>query len=337
MRIRLVGHSGEPVMNVGTSGPWWEFVKELENNGFEIVSSDYGNNVDILIANSHSKEAINECRKNKVPKNKMFLILWEPKSIDYKRHSKPALDSYGTIWSPSLEWATDSNTRYFNWPQLKLKEQTENINMWENRVNKAAMVLANKFSATKGELYSLRRETALVTRENETMDLYGDKWNLSKTYDYRHYLGNLLRTPLNLISLKSLTNLGKVHKNFKGHSTNKTQTTQKYRIVVVMENSLDYISEKLFDAFDAGAIVIYVGPNISNYKIPKESAIEVAADAKIINHKIIEIQSLSIEKQFEIMKEQQRNILSVSQSWYCNHVLKKLAADICEELKVYAE
>jgi hypothetical protein len=34
---------------------------------------------------------------------------------------------------------------------------------------------------------------------------------------------------------------------------------------------------------------------------------------------------------------QQRNILSVSQSWYCNHVLKKLAADICEELKVYAE
>jgi hypothetical protein len=34
------------------------------------------------------------------------------------------------------------------------------------------------------------------------------------------------------------------------------------------------------------------------------------------------------------MKEQQKNILSISEFWYCNYVLKKLAADICEELKV---
>ena len=70
MRIRLVGHSGEPVMNVGTDGPWWEFAKELENCGHEIVTSDHGANVDVLIANSHSKDAIRECKKNNIPKNK---------------------------------------------------------------------------------------------------------------------------------------------------------------------------------------------------------------------------------------------------------------------------
>jgi CDP-diacylglycerol pyrophosphatase len=64
MRIRLVGHSGEPLMNVGTDGPWWEFVKELESCGHKIVSSGYGANVDVLIANSHSKDAIRECKKN---------------------------------------------------------------------------------------------------------------------------------------------------------------------------------------------------------------------------------------------------------------------------------
>jgi hypothetical protein len=334
MRIRLVGHSGEPVMNVGTDGPWREFVKELENNGCEIVKSDYGSSVDALIANCHSKDAINECRRNNVPKNKKFLILWEPKSVDYRRHSREVLDNYGTIWSPSLVWAPNSNTRYFNWPQLKLNEQNETINIWGKRENKASMVLANKFSATKGELYSLRRETALVTCEKESMDLYGDKWNLGKAYDYRHYIGNLFRTPLNLLSLRSSTNLGKIHKNFKGHSANKTQTTRKYRIIVVLENSLDYISEKLFDAFDAGAIVIYVGPDIRSYKIPVKSAIEVKANAEEINRRIMEIQSLPTNKQFEIMKEQQKNILSISESWHCNHVLKKLAADICKELKV---
>jgi len=334
MRIRLVGHSGEPLMNVGTDGPWWEFVKELESCGHKIVSSGYGANVDVLIANSHSKDAIRECKKNNVPKNKMLLILWEPKSIDYKRHSRRVLDNYGTIWSPSIEWAVNSNVKYFNWPQLKLNEQTETLKIWSDRKNKASMVLANKFSATKGELYSLRRETILVTCKNESMDLYGDKWNLSKAYDYRHYFGNFLRTPINLLSLKSSTNLGKFHKNYKGRIENKTQTTQKYRIVVVLENSLDYMSEKLFDAFDAGAIVIYVGPDISSYNIPKKSAIEVKADAEQINLKIMEIQALPIEKQFEIMKEQQKNILSISEFWYCNYVLKKLAADICEELKV---
>ena len=71
-----------------------------------------------------------------------------------------------------------------------------------------------------------------------------------------------------------------------------------------------------------------------SYKIPIKSAIEVKANAEQINRKIMEIQSLPIEKQFEIMKEQQKNILSISESWYCNHVLKKLAADICKELKV---
>ena len=38
------------------------------------------------------------------------------------------------------------------------------------------------------------------------------------------------------------------------------------------------------------------------------------------------------QKQFEIMQEQQKSILSISKKWYCCDVLKKLAADICEEL-----
>jgi L-cysteine desulfidase len=115
-------------------------------------------------------------------------------------------------------------------------------------------------------------------------------------------------------------------------SLDKFITANAYRIVVVLENSMDYISEKLFDAFASNAIVIYVGPRISRYGIPDAAAIQISPNSNKINKEITELQALPVEKQFEIMQEQQKSILSISKKWYCNDVLKKLAADICEEL-----
>lgn len=333
MRIRLVGHLGEPYMNVGSDGPWWEFVNELKNRGCEIIDSNYGVEVDALIANSHSKMAVQECKNSKVPKSKMFIILWEPKISDYKRHSKSVLDNYGIVWSPSFDWASQSETKYFNWPQLELSKQIETIDSWDKRQNKAVMILANKFSATKGELYSLRRKLSLITAKQQTMDLYGAKWNLKMIYSYRHYFGNLVRTPIKLISVKSFRYLGKFQKNYMGPSLDKFITAKAYKIVVVLENSMDYISEKLFDAFASNAIVIYVGPEIKRYGIPEAAVIQVSPKAKLINEKIIELQSLPAEKQFEIVNEQQKCILSISKNWYCYDVLKTLAADIFKELQ----
>jgi len=332
MRIRLVGHLGESNMKVGSDGPWREFVNELKNRGHEIVDSNYGAKVDALIANSHSKIAVKECENSNVPKHRMFLILWEPKINDYKRHSKKVLNNYGIIWSPSLDWANKFKTRYFNWPQLELNQQFEILDNWNKRQNKAVMILANKFSATKGELYTLRRQLAVRTAKKQTMDLYGAKWNLKKTYSYRHYFGSLVRTPIYLISIKSFRYLGKFQKNYHGLSLDKFVTANAYRIVVVLENSMDYISEKLFDAFASNAIVIYVGPRISRYGIPDAAAIQISPNSNKINKEITELQALPVEKQFEIMQEQQKRILSISKKWYCYDVLKKLAADICEEL-----
>jgi len=334
MRIRLVGHSGEPYMNIGSEGPWWDFVKELEKNGCEIINSGFGAKIDALITNTHSKLAIEECRKNNIPKSKMFIILWEPGVNDHKRHSKESLDNYGTIWSPSLDWGHKLRTKYFNWPQLALEENFETISSWSKRKNKAVMVLANKFSATKGELYSLRRKLAMLTSKTQVMDLFGAKWNLKKIYSYRHYFGKLVRTPVNLISFKSFLNLGKFLENYKGLSFDKIATTKNYKIVVALENSMDYISEKLFDAFASNAIVVYIGPEINRYGIPEGAAIQVAPNAQVINRKIMEIQALPVNEQFKLMQLQQQKILSVSKKWQGNTVLKKLATDIYKELQV---
>jgi hypothetical protein len=328
MRVRLIGHQGEAHMTTGSDGPWNEFVNELKNKGCEIVQGDFGAQIDLLIANSHSRKGIKEAQKSKLNQNKKHLILWEPPIIDHKRHRESVLKKYGVIWSPTIHWAKKQNTRIFKWPQLLLEEQYESLEKWSLRENKSVMVLANKFSAAKGELYSLRRELGIETSKNFIMDLYGDKWNLTRMYSVRHYFGNLIRTPIWKISMKSWRYVGSQQKNYKGLSLDKAQTCSKYRIVIVLENSKDYISEKFFDAFASGAIVIYVGPSLNQFGIPDETAILVEPNVNLIMKKIIEITNLETKEQYEISRNQQKNILSVSSDWYCNFVLKKLAGDI---------
>lgn len=328
MRVRLIGHQGEHHMNTGSNGPWYEFAKELKSNGCEIVEDDFGIQIDLLIANTHSRKGLREAKKSKLDQNMKHLILWEPPIIDYKRHKESVLKKYGIIWSPTIYWAKKQNTRIFKWPQLLLEKQDESLEKWALRENKSVMVLANKFSAAKGELYSLRRELAKKTAINFTMDLYGEKWNLNKIYSYKNYFINLIRTPIWQISPQSWRHLGLQQKNYKGLSQDKTETCRKYRIVVVLENSKDYISEKFFDAFASGAIVIYVGPPLNHFGIPNESAILVEPNVNSIIKKITEITNLGTKMQYEISRNQQKNILSVSSDWYCNVVLKKLASDI---------
>ena len=328
MRVRLVGHRGEPHMHTGSNGPWYEFTEELKSKGCEIVQDDFGTQIDMLIANSHSRKGIKEAKKSKIDQNKKHLILWEPPIIDFRRHRNSALKEYGIIWSPTIYWAKRRNTRVFKWPQLLLQKQDESLEKWTLRENKSVMVLANKFSAAKGELYSLRRELGIKTAKNSKMDLYGDKWNLNRMYSYRHYFGNLIRTPIWRISLKSWRYVGTQQKNYKGLSQDKTATCRQYRIVVVLENSKDYISEKFFDAFASGAIIVYVGPSLDKFGIPNESAIQVKPNVNLIVEKITEIMNLKTKEQYEISRDQQSKILSVSPDWYCNVVLKKLASDI---------
>lgn len=47
---------------------------------------------------------------------------------------------------------------------------------------------------------------------------------------------------------------------------------------IIVENSSDYISEKLIDAVCAGVVPIYVGPSLSEFGFPSDIAIECAAD-----------------------------------------------------------
>jgi hypothetical protein len=293
-----------------------------------IVDKNFGEKIDALVANSHSQVAINECNLNDVPKNRRILILWEPKIVVPRTYSPKTLNKYGKIFTPSVDWAKELGAEKFLWPQLDLKNNKPNFSNWELRQNKASIVLANKFSSTQGELYSLRRQIAYKTQDLELLDLYGSKWNLGFIYDFRHYFGNLIRTPLNRINFSSSRYLMRKFRNFKGLSDNKFKTMGSYRISVVIENSADYISEKLFDSVSSGAVTIYVGPKIVKYGLDENAVIQCEPNANKIIEKIKEIQSLSAKKQLDLAKLQFSALLISSSSWEGHTVLKDLAIKI---------
>ena len=325
MKIRLIGHLREPVMQVGIAGPWFDFEKTLKSFSYEIAENNYGEMISALVANSHSIKAIEECNLNQVPKNRRILVLWEPKIVNPQTYSKKTLNNYGKIFTPSVDWAENLGSESFLWPQLDLQNNKPNFANWEQRQNKAIIVLANKFSACKGELYSLRRELAYKTRNQDLLDLYGSKWNLGAMYDLRHYVGNFLRTPLKDLSYVSYRYLMRKHKNFKGLSEDKFKTMANYKISVVIENSADYISEKLFDSVSSGAITIYVGPKIVKYGLDEHAVIQCESNANKIKEKIKEIQSLPAQEQLKIAKLQYSSLLISSSSWECHTVLRNLA------------
>ena len=79
--------------------------------------------------------------------------------------------------------------------------------------------------------------------------------------------------------------------NYLGEVEDKKEVLSKYKYSIVIENSSDYLSEKLFDVMFSGCIPIYVGPNLANYEIPDYLYIQAKPEISDIKEKILNAKS----------------------------------------------
>ena len=96
----------------------------------------------------------------------------------------------------------------------------------------------------------------------------------------------------------------------------------------MIENSADFVSEKLFDSVRAGCVSIYVGPELERYGIPTSTAISVCPDHKSIMEKVAELQKMDQGELKSIATAQFRALSSVAGEWNNTVVLRKLANDM---------
>ena len=166
-----------------------------------------------------------------------------------------------------------SPTLRVNWPQnwnLDILQQSQSDSAV--RIDKVAMVNRNLMSFVDGEMYSLRR---LLVQKSSEIEVWGMGWEMPFINRAIRVIEELL-IPLRHgfpVKLSSTKGWFKSPISFKGPSEDKLATLSNYKYSLVIENSLEYMSEKLFDSLFAGTLPIYVGPNPKEFGIPEFAVI----------------------------------------------------------------
>jgi hypothetical protein len=118
------------------------------------------------------------------------------------------------------------------------------------------------------------------------LDTYGSLWNASLVSKLFHRIS----VGLNALKGGFIPNFFEIYGDlhwkyptYMGKPADKHQIIQQYRYSLVVENSSDYCSEKLFDVVINGSIPIYVGPK--NYELNLPDGMYFTCDGLLDNLK----------------------------------------------------
>jgi hypothetical protein len=326
--VRVIGHSREMEFPFGEIGPWRDFAEEIELGGFTIAKSSHELNVDFLIAHSHSNRAILEANQNQIRLKNRILVIWEPEVVDEKIRNPKVLRHYGHIFVPSESWNVNANLKRFKWPQSVSNFIEVDFSSWLKRENTAAMIQANKQSIHKNEKYSLRRKViASLVEYGQIVALYGNDWNKGLVFNLRSWLNSARHVNLRNWRIRTFDTQINDYPGYRGATGDKLTANAQHRCSIVIENSLDYVSEKLFDAILSGTYVIYVGPNLSDFGLGNFSMESIHPYPDEIARAVNNFLELDPFKQFELMKAQRKSLEVHFEDYNNSQVLRSLAKD----------
>jgi len=166
---------------------------------------------------------------------------------------------------------------YFREPVvLPTYERDENI----SREKRIAIINEHKFSSSSRSMYRLRRKVIMkLEKENKGfLDLYGKEWNVGLSLELRRRLFALrMNKNIRDISFREVfSDFAYKYKSNVGHAHYQGEILQHYLQSIVIENDLDYVSEKIWKSIYSGAVPTYVGPSLEHDLLPK-SILNIAA------------------------------------------------------------
>ena len=152
-------------------------------------------------------------------------------------------------------------------PKLKWPQTWTQLRDSSDRMDRAVVVNADKWSFVRGQHYWLR---SAISSSDARVDVFGPGWSRSGMVRLAHRVYELARTLTSrtLPTFRGLSVILSRPRNYLGLAADKIATMSKYKVAIVIENSSELITEKLFDAWFAGCIPVYVGPGIPNFDLP---------------------------------------------------------------------
>jgi hypothetical protein len=275
--ISMVLPDGKNIISLEANSPLSNIIGILSLQGFTFVKIT--ENHDYLICFNYQADVI---RATSARRENRILVVMEPKVTSPSSHKARNRMKFGKtiVFSPKWDMGNDV---VLPWPQ---KELTDRVKLGIERKKKVCQIVSNKFSFVKGQQYGLRRK--IILDLSHKVDTYGMGWDDKFTKKMIRLLSAFLRGFWDSY-FRSLFEYLATYKSDDiviGAVDNKIDVMSRYEIALVIENSLDYVSEKLIDAIFAGTCPLYVGPNIDEFGFPKRIAYECAPSVDKVNEAI---------------------------------------------------
>jgi len=302
-------------------GSGQNFVNRLMAQGFNVTLNP--DSAEYFVCVDHSPSDLRSARRVGITRERSVLIRNEPTVVSPENRDSVVRKEYALIIDMGRPSSISRNT--MPWPQQWPSAATERID-FSPRKNRVVLINANKVSFLPGELYSLRRA---CLAKFDSIDLFGQGWNMSFGEKQKHYLSNLL------IALKSgqLPRFSggryffRNYENWKGAPVDKREIAKSYKFALVIENSKEFITEKLFDAFFSGCIPVYVGPNLDEFEIPNTLYVQAQDNLISIELAIESAKQIDYIK-WEVIKDEWLSKVNVKDIWSADSVNKRIASEI---------
>lgn len=174
----------------------------------------------------------------KLPKEKLILVAYEPPSVMPEMYTKEAFALFGKVltWDDSLV----DNEKFFKFNYHVMSPMVKDAVPFSKK-KLLTQISGNKTSSHPDELYSERVKAIKYFEKikGDDFDFYGTGWG------------------------------GMGFRNYKGKVKDKIAVLKKYKFSICYENIKNikgYITEKIFDCFQAGVVPIYWGAsNVKDY------------------------------------------------------------------------
>lgn len=319
----------------------------LESLGFEIV--DFKNS-EILINLNHNEASYKKFNQKSNRSNKCFLIALEPISVYPAQYREKIQRKYSFVFFPGNALRQSSLGQFLPWPYVfnenpsspkheeisvgaYLSQSRANnlyrLENWKRRKHVITAIAANKISPTSSNLYTLRQEL-FRNLPVSLFNLYGPLWN----DDYFEIIKH--RLSVAVYSLKSgfipnpisiLSGMASKYPSARGPVNNKHSILSDSKFSLVIENSNENVTEKLFDSLINGSIPIYIGPKLNSVGLPEHLAIEGLVTSTSIVDYIGQISDDEVSRHLKAITNfvHSKNFLEF---WSANHVWESIALEI---------
>lgn len=287
-------------------------------------------------------------RKIKNHYSKLILLRLEPRAVLPVQYKKRIENKFDLIITPGGQ--VDSEFKFIGWPykydlnpskptvgftSLKsvIKEAVGEgffeIEQWSSRKNALVLVAANKVSPTSKSNYGIRRHLAR-NLSPQFLYVYGPLWRASMITLIIHRFRVLFYS----IGTGYLPNIKEIYgdllakySSFISEPEDKHKVIQEYKYSLVIENSSDYCSEKIFDAMINGSIPIYVGPRIVDKYLPSSLYLWCGGSAQELTALV---ETFTEKNSADMLKSMKDYLLSdeFSENWQSDKVYKKIAKAI---------